>query len=177
MIALPLSPAGVHVTVSCWFPRTATTLVAATGGPAGTTAFEANDGDDWLTALIATTRNVYEVPLVSPVTLHVNAEVVEHTLESGVDVTVYPVTVEPLPFDADHETIACALPAIAATLEGTLGPAAGITAAEAAEAAELPTVFVATTRNVYDVPLVSPETVQLTPEVEHVRLPGVDVTV
>lgn len=63
-------------------------MVAATGGPAGTTAFEANDGDDWLTALIATTRNVYEVPLVSPVTVQVNAEVVEHTLESGVDVTV-----------------------------------------------------------------------------------------
>lgn len=82
-----------------------------------------------------------------------------------------------MPFDADHETVACAFPAIAATLEGTLGPAAGITAAEAAEAAELPTVFVATTRNVYDVPLVSPVTVQLTPEVEHVRLPGVDVTV
>jgi hypothetical protein len=53
----------------------------------------------------------------------------------------------------------------------------GVTAVEAAEAAELPTPLVATTLKVYAVPLVRPVTVQSKPEEVHVFDPGVDVTV
>ena len=79
--------------------------------------------------------------------------------------------------DAVHETVAWAFAAVALTPVGMLGPAAGITAADAADVAELPTPLVATTRNVYEVPFVNPVTVQLRPDVVQVRLPGVDVTV
>jgi hypothetical protein len=44
-------------------------------------------------------------------------------------------------------------------LQGLQVPAAGVTAFEAAEAGPVPTAFVAVTRNVYAVPLVSPVTV------------------
>lgn len=63
-------------------------MVGAVGGPAGTTALEAAEGADWLTALMATTLNVYEVPLVSAEIVQVSAVVVVHVFESGVEVTV-----------------------------------------------------------------------------------------
>ena len=53
----------------------------------------------------------------------------------------------------------------------------GITTDEAAEAAELPATFVATTENVYPVPLVRPETVQVVEDVVHVNPPGDEVAV
>ena len=55
--------------------------------------------------------------------------------------------------------------------------ACGVTADEAAEAAELPATFAATTVKVYPVPLVSPATVQLVEDVVHVNPPGDDVAV
>ena len=100
-----MGPAAVHVTTICRLPRTSVTLDEAIGLPDGTTAADTTDGADWLTALVATTRKVYDVPLVSPVTVQVNAAVVQ-VFESGVDVTVYPVTAEPLPLDASHATVA-----------------------------------------------------------------------
>ena len=60
----------------------------------------------------------------------------------GVDVTVYEaIALEPALAGACHVTVACALPAVAATLVGADGatgvdvPAAGITAFDAAEGA------------------------------------------
>ena len=88
------------MTWSDWSPRTTATEVGAVGGPIGVTAGEGNDGADWLIALSAITVNVYEVPLVSPVIVHVVALVVEQVSEPGVDVTLYPVTVDPFPDDA-----------------------------------------------------------------------------
>jgi hypothetical protein len=53
-----------------------------------------------------------------------------------------------------------------------------VTASEAVEASEEPTAFVARTVNVYAVPLVSPETVQVVAlVVEQVKEPGDEVTV
>ena len=68
----------------------------------------------------------------------------------GLDVTVYPViTLPPVLDGATKATLAEAFPAVATTLVGaSAAVAAGVTADDAAEAAELPTAFVATTVNV-----------------------------
>ena len=78
---------------------------------------------------------------------------------------------------ACHETVAWVLPATAVTVSGWPGTVAGTTALDGSEAAPAPIALVATTVNVYEVPLVSPRTVQVkAPDVEHVRLPGELVT-
>ena len=67
----------------------------------------------------------------------------------GLDVTVYPViTLPPVLDGATKATLAVAFPAVATTLVGAPGTVAGVTAADAAEATELPTPLVATTVNV-----------------------------
>jgi hypothetical protein len=149
------------------------------GGAAGVTELDGADGAESPAAVVATTVNVYEVPLVRPVTLHVSAPVVMHVRVPGDDVTVYLVTVAPLPAAAFHDTVASAGPAVAFTSVGAPGFPAGTTTAEAAEGAEVPTSLVAVTRNVYDVPLVRPVTSHESapPTGEHVFEPGVDVTV
>ena len=50
-------------------PKTPTTLVGAPGTVRGITAVEAADTEPVPTLLVALTRNVYEVPLVKPVTV------------------------------------------------------------------------------------------------------------
>ena len=67
----------------------------------------------------------------------------------------------PLFAGAVHVTVAEALPAVAVTPVGVAGTVAGVTAVEAADAAPLPTAFVAVTRNVYAVPFVKPVIVVL----------------
>jgi hypothetical protein len=69
------------------------------------------------------------------------------------------------------------LPATAVTLVGAPGIVAGVTAAEADEATELPTAFVATTVKVYAVPFVKPVTVIGVPVPVSVKPPGEEVTV
>jgi hypothetical protein len=68
---------------------------------------------------------------------------------------------------------------VADTAVGAPGTVDGVAAAEAADAALVPTEFVAVTLNVYAVPLVSPVTTQRRELsfVLHLKLPGVDVTV
>ena len=53
----------------------------------------------------------------------------------------------------------CVLPAVPATEVGAPGTVRGVTAAETVDVAPVPAVFVALTRNVYEVPLVKPVTV------------------
>ena len=78
---------------------------------------------------------------------------------------------------AVNVTLACALPAVAVPMIGALGTAAGVTAFDAGDAAPVPTLFVAVTVNVYDVPLVRPvTTIGLAPPLA-VMPPGLDVTV
>ena len=69
---------------------------------------------------------------------------------AGFDVTVYPViTLPPSLVGAVNATLAERLPAVATTPVGAPATVvAGVTAAEAAELAELPTALVATTVNV-----------------------------
>ena len=84
---------------------------------------------------------------------------------------------EPLLAGAFQETIAVVLPLTAVTPVGASGTVAGITAGEGADAAEVPTAFVAVTVKVYSVPFVNPVTTQGEVLLEHVTLPGFDVTV
>lgn len=70
----------------------------------------------------------------------------------GVDVTVYEaIALEPVLDGACHVTVACALPAVAATLVGAAGAtgvvvfAAGVTAFDAADAAPVADAFFAAT--------------------------------
>ena len=64
---------------------------------------------------------------------------------------------------AVQDTAADALPAVAVTAVGAFGTgvALGVTAAEGADAAEVPAGLVAVTVNVYAVPLVNPVTVEV----------------
>ena len=73
-------------------------------------------------------------------------------------------------------TVALTFPAVALTLVGASGRVIGVTALDAADAAEVPAAFVAVTVNVYAVPLVKPLTVTLVPVLLAVAPPGLAVT-
>jgi hypothetical protein len=118
--------------------------------------------------------------LVRPPTVQVLAEVVQVN-DPGVEVTVYPVIDAP-PVDdgAVHDTTDWPFAFdVADTPVGAPGTVDGVAAADAADAALVPTEFVAVTLNVYEMPFWSPVTVHLRPLsfVLHLKLPGVDVTV
>ena len=66
---------------------------------------------------------------------------------------------------------------VAVTPVGTLGVVAGMATAEADDGLPVPAELVAVTVNVYEVPLVRPDTVQLVVGVLHVKAPGAEVTV
>ena len=84
----------------------------------------------------------------------------------------------PLDAGAVHHTTAEASPPDAFTLRGRSGTVPGVTAVEAAEAAELPWALVATTVKVYAVPLVKRLMRQVVAVVVlQVRPPGEEVTV
>ena len=75
-------------------------------------------------------------------------------------------------------TEAVELPAVAAPMvgaPGTVAPVVGVTLFEAAEAAPVPIALIATTVNVYAVPLVRPVTVIGEPVLVAVNPPGEDV--
>jgi hypothetical protein len=88
--------------------------------------------------------------LVRPVTVADVAPVVVAVRPPGEAVTVYPVIAEPPSLaGAVHDTAAWAFPAVPLTPVGAPGTVHGVTAAEAADAAEVPATFVAVTVNVY----------------------------
>jgi hypothetical protein len=61
---------------------------------------------------------------------------------------MYPVTAAPLAAAGDHDTVAEPERAVARTSTGAVGTATGTTAGEGAEAADVPTRFVAVATNV-----------------------------
>ena len=84
------------------------------------------------------------------------------------------------PLPALTVTVADVAPATAAVgVGGVPGAAIGLTEPDAAEAAEVPDVFVAVALKVYGVPVVRPVTVHESAGLVtvQVRLPGVEVTV
>ncbi|GAA3406273.1 hypothetical protein GCM10020370_32660 [Paenibacillus hodogayensis] len=79
---------------------------------------------------------------------------------------------------ASKLTVAVPLPAVALTFVGELGSLIGVTLPDVTDASELPTLFFATTVNVYAVPYVNPVTVTgLAVVLVPVIPPGLDVTV
>jgi hypothetical protein len=88
-IGEPFAPAPENAIVACASPGVAVTVVGADGSPAGITADDAVDASEFPTEFTATTENVYEVPFVSPVTLHevLGARTVQ-VLLPGLEVTI-----------------------------------------------------------------------------------------
>jgi hypothetical protein len=62
----------------------------------------------------------------------------------------------PFAAGAVHSTVTLPVPDVAVTPVGALGTPAGVTVADCADAAEVPTPFVAAAVNVYSEPLVNP---------------------
>src|SRR5579859_7670271 len=128
-MALPPLAGAVHVTVADALPAAAVTPAGAAGtvGAAGVTVFEAADAGPVPTALVAVTVKVYVTPFVRPPIVAVVAgglpliTVGVWAVEPTYGVTVYEV-IGLLPSDgAVHDTVACALPAVATTLAGAAG--------------------------------------------------------
>jgi hypothetical protein len=89
VIAAPPLPVGaVHCTLADAFPRSAETLVGASGTVAGVTGADADDSALLPTAFATRTVKLYAVPLVRPVTVHVVAAVAKHVRPPGDVVTV-----------------------------------------------------------------------------------------
>ena len=66
----PLVTGGENVTVATLLPATAVTDLGELGTlSSGVTAFEADEGEPFPTALTAMTVNVYDVPALSPETI------------------------------------------------------------------------------------------------------------
>src|SRR5512141_387476 len=101
----------------------------APGAVAGVTELLGADAMPAPAILLATTVNVYAVPLVKPVTIWLNP-VVPALLSvppAGLEVTVYPVmALPPLLAGAVKVTVACALPAVAVPMVGALGTVRGV---------------------------------------------------
>jgi len=88
LTVLPVPDAAVQPTTTCVSPRVPPTPVGALGSAAGVTGDDAAESRLSPTLLVAVAVNVYAVPLVRPVTVHVVAPVVEHVAVPGVAVTV-----------------------------------------------------------------------------------------
>lgn len=85
----PLLAGAVHVTVAeVVLDTTALVIAGAPGMVAGMTELDGVDGEDVPMELVAVTVKVYDVPLVSPVTVHEVAPDVVHMNPPGDDVTV-----------------------------------------------------------------------------------------
>ena len=118
------------------------------------------------------------MPLDRPVTVQL-VVAVEQVKPPGDETTVYPLMAAP-PLDdgAVHDTTDWVLAFdVAVTAVGAVGTVAGVAGADGLEAALVPAELVAVTANVYEVPLVRPDTVQLVVGVLHVKAPGAEVTV
>ena len=145
VIGEPFGEGGVKAIPACVLPAAAKAIVGAPGTPAGVTLFDGADAGPAPTALVAETVKVYAVPLARPPTVIGEAGPLA-VRPPGDEVTVYDVIgVPPLEAGGVNATVACALPAVATTLVGAPGNAAGVTLFEGAEAGPVPTALVAAT--------------------------------
>jgi hypothetical protein len=81
--------------------------------------------------------------------------------ESSYACAVYEVITAPFAAGAVHATVTFPVPEVTDTPVGALGTPAGVTVAEGADSAEVPTPLVAVALKVYSEPLVRPETVHV----------------
>jgi hypothetical protein len=147
----------VNATVACALPAVAVPMVGAPGTPWGVTLFEGAEAAPVPTELVALTVNVYDVPLVRPVT--VQGDVAHVPVCPPEDVAVYErIVAPPLLPGGVKLTVAWPLPAVAVPIVGAPGALRTRTLLDAADAALEPTEFTATTVKVYDVPPARPVT-------------------
>src|SRR4051812_6304738 len=113
----PLAAGAVQVTFACPLPKTAATLVDDPGTVAGTTGPVGLERSLSPMAFVATTVNVYVVPLTRPEKASdVEPAAAVNCAAPGDAVTVYPVMLlPPLSSGAFQVTVAERLPNVAAT--------------------------------------------------------------
>jgi hypothetical protein len=120
---------------------------------------------------------VYVVPFTRPVTV-IGEEPPVAVNPPVFEVTVYPVMTEPPSLTGAVKVIvASPLPATAETLVGAPGTVTGTTELLDADAAPVPTAFVAVTVKVYVVPFTSPVTISGEEPPVAVKPPTFEVTV
>jgi hypothetical protein len=156
------------------------TAVGGSGGPEATGA-EAALGTESIPPLpLATTVNVYGVPGSRVVKVQLVPASGVQVVPPGVAVTTYWATVTPLACDGIHDTTIWWSPAVAVTIVGGLGAPVGVIdiGELGTESPLLPTP-VATAVNVYSVPPLRPEIVQLVASAAATQdaPPGLAVTV
>jgi hypothetical protein len=96
---------------------------------------------------VAVTVNVYAVLFVKPVT-RIGLDAPEPVIESGDDVTVYPLIAAPPFAGATNDTEDCALAVVPTTEDGASGTVFTVTELVAVDAAAFPFAFPAVTVNV-----------------------------
>ncbi len=137
---VPPDDGAVHETTTWVLPATPETPVGAPANTNGVTDAEALLALEFPYALVAMTVNVYAVPFVNPVTVHVAAlPAAVHVAPPGLAVAVYPVR-PPVPSEtgAVHDTATCPLPGSPKTSVGAPANTYGVTAPDAELAAEFP---------------------------------------
>ena len=137
----------------------AVTVVGALAADCGVTAEEDDEATESPISLVATTVNVYGVPLVRPVTTQEEAFAAAlHVNPPGEDTTVKPVSaVPPLFAGAVNETVAAPAVVTAADTDvGAPGSVAGVAAIDAVDKSEVSEALVAVALNVYADPFVNP---------------------
>jgi hypothetical protein len=168
----PVLAAVVHLAVALitppGVPDVARKIPGAPGVVAGMTPADSADCGLLPIAFTATTRKLTVWPLVRPVTVMLVAVPGAWTVRDGPGPapvntwTSYRVIGDPpLLAGAVQLTTAEALPRTGIPMVGAPGTPTGVTEAERADEALLPTALTATTPNVYVVPLVRPVTVML----------------
>jgi hypothetical protein len=176
----PLDPAASQLTVASPDPGATASDLGAVGAPIGVTASDPSDGSPLPALFVAATVKVYDVPPPSPVNVQDVAVVVVQVWSPGCAVTVYPMIGEPpLLVGAVQLTVAPPGPELTWATAGVPGGDAGVTLGDGGEDGPVPTPFVAVTENPYELPSVSPTTVQVVAgEVaEQLEPPGSAVTV
>jgi len=149
----PVSAGADHDTTDETFAvDVAETAVGAPGTVAGVAAAEAVEAAEVPEAFVAVTLNVYEVPLVRPVTVHGFDKSHEKAACATVPtngVTVKAVIAAPLATGAVHDTFDCVdSNEVAETPVGADGTIEGTALFEGSEAAPVPARFAAVTVNV-----------------------------
>ena len=137
----------------------AVTVVGALAADCGVTDEEDDEATESPISLVATTVNVYGVPLVRPVTTQEEALAAAlHVNPPGEDTTVKPVSaVPPLFVGAVNETVAAPAVLTAADTDvGAPGSVAGVAAIDAVDKSEVSEALVAVALNVYADPFVNP---------------------
>jgi hypothetical protein len=128
------------------------TPVGAPGTVLGVTVDDAADAAELPAAFDATTVNVYALPFVRPLNMQERFKVFTQdvgAVTAGDEVTVYPViALPPLEPGALQLTVEDEFPGVAPVTVGAPGGLAGVILADAADAAEVPAAFDATTVNV-----------------------------